>query len=110
MVSTPTGSTAYSLSAGGSLMEPTLDALSLTPICAQAYSLKPIILPTDQKIKIKVGGDVSEVQVIADDNIITTLSARGELIIHKAEFQTIFIKFPDKDFFTTLREKLNLRR
>lgn len=109
IVSTPTGSTAYSLSAGGSVMEPSLDAVSITPICAQAYSLKPIILPINQEIKIRVGKNASEVQVVADDNIINSLSAEEELVIRKAEFQVIFVKFYNKDFFSILQEKLHLR-
>lgn len=105
IVATPTGSTAYSLSAGGPIAVPGSDALMITPICPHNLTFRPIIVSFENKIKLKVEGRSS--------NFLTSMDSRSEVssyndefIITKAEFTISVIKLKGHDFYTTLRNKL----
>ncbi len=110
IISTPTGSTAYSLSAGGPIVNPGLDGIIVTPVCPHTMSNRPIILPADSVIKIFVSGKgQKEVKVIADGQVECLLGGKNLLVVKKAA-QPVKLILPGKNsFYGILREKLNWR-
>lgn len=107
IVSTPTGSTAYSLSAGGPIVEPKLNIMVLTPICAHSTNARPMVISDEQTIKITVdiyhGEDVA---LMCDGNRPFKLSHGDEIYITKSEYKTKLIRLYESNFFDILNKKL----
>ena len=105
IISTPTGSTAYSLSCGGPIMLPDSDNLIITPIAPHNLNVRPIVIPNTKTIRFKVSGRTDGFNVSLDSRsqIITNDS---ELIIKKADFRFNMINLEGQHFFETLRNKL----
>jgi NAD+ kinase len=105
IVSTPTGSTAYSLSAGGPILYPTLESFVVTPICPHMLSNRPIVLPDSFVIEIfiKSGEDV---YLTLDGQVGSPLKIKDRVSIRKADFKTRFILLHDRDYFQILKTKL----
>jgi len=106
IISTPTGSTAYSLAAGGPIVSPDLKALILTPICPHTISNRPVVLLPKSKIEITCGSPMYPVEVTADGFHTFSIS-HGESVavaLSKKEFR--LFSLPGQDFFSTLRKKL----
>ncbi len=105
IISTPTGSTAHSLSAGGPILYPTLESFLMTPICPHTLTSRPIVLPDSfvLEVKIKSGDDV---YLTLDGQVGVPLKVRDRVIIKKAEYKTKFITLSDRDYFKILRTKL----
>jgi NAD+ kinase len=105
IVSTPTGSTAYCLSAGGPIVFPTMDAVVLTPICSHTLTNRPIVLP---------GGLSVEVKLLSDQDVMLTLDGQVGLALKPADIVQIrpaaarihLVRPPQKHFFSVLRTKL----
>ncbi|MBI4687563.1 MAG: NAD(+)/NADH kinase [Nitrospirae bacterium] len=106
IVSTPTGSTAHSLSAGGPILYPTLETFVLTPICPHTLTNRPVVLPDNfvLEITIKTGDDV---YLTLDGQIGFSLKAKDAVMVKKAGYKTRFIRFHERDYFQILREKLS---
>lgn len=108
IVSTPTGSTAYSLSAGGSILAPELNAFILTPICAHSLHSRPIVFSDSSVLKIRPVNAKLPL-VLAVDGKIAGEVRNGELItIAKADKAVEFITAADKNFFNKLLIKLSI--
>lgn len=107
IISTPTGSTAYSLSAGGSILAPDLDAFILTPICAHSLHSRPVVFNANSLLKITPNKS-SQLNVIVDGKIVDTLDEKISFTVKKSDFVTEFITRGDKDFFNKLLIKLNI--
>ena len=105
IISTPTGSTAYSLSAGGPIIFPTMDAVVLTPICSHTLTNRPIVLPAPQRIDVTLLTD-QEVAVTLDGQVALPLKEHDRVEIAQARARTRLVRFPRKDFFSVLRTKL----
>ncbi|MFL5311735.1 MAG: NAD(+)/NADH kinase [Myxococcales bacterium] len=105
IVATPTGSTAYSLSAGGPIVYPTLDAILLTPICPHALTQRPVVLPADLPIRVRLASR-GEMFVTLDGSLGRHLQAGDEVEIRTAAHRTALLKNPDLDPFAILRQKL----
>src|SRR5256712_5000528 len=105
IIATPTGSTAYSLSAGGPIVYPTLDAVLLTPICPHALTQRPVVLPADLPIRVKLVSR-GEMFVTLDGAHGRHLQAGDEVQIRTAPHRTVLLKNPDPDPFAILRQKL----
>ncbi len=105
IVSTPTGSTAYSLSCGGPIVTPDSSSFILTPIAIHNLTVRPIVVPDNVTIKLKVEGRIDNYLVTLDSSNVVT-SSTIELEIKKENFQINFIHFQNKPFFSTIREKL----
>ncbi|UCF86705.1 MAG: NAD(+)/NADH kinase [Nitrospiraceae bacterium] len=105
IISTPTGSTAHSLSAGGPILYPTLESFVITPICPHTLTNRPIVLPDNfiQDIFIKSGEDV---YLTLDVQVGVPVKARDKVKIRKADFKTRFILLHDRDYFQILKKKL----
>jgi NAD+ kinase len=105
IVATPTGSTAYSLSAAGPIVIPTLDAVLLTPICPHALTQRPVVLPPSSVVQVRVASP-SEMFVTLDGTLGRPLELGEEVWIQQAKHRTIILRNPELDHFTILREKL----
>lgn len=107
IVATPNGSTAYSLSAGGPIVEPNVKAFLLTPICPHSLTERPIILPSDNEIKLVVSETNSECLLSADGLESIQLQYKDEVIIHYGGDQTNLIQLAERSYFSLLRKKLD---
>ena len=106
IVSTPTGSTAYSLSAGGPIMNPNIRALLLTPICAHTFQMRPVALDEKDEVHIKASAVQQDVIVTFDGQESFQVMPGDEVIIKKADTMAQIVKFEDKDYYQILRSKL----
>jgi len=109
IVSTPTGSTAYSLAAGGPIVEPTVNVLVVTPICPHSLHQRPIVLQADGKLTLtpvfKHAKDKALLSLDGQISLLLTEGARVE--IEKSPLCAGLITLPKRDFFTVLHRKLN---
>ncbi len=106
IISTPTGSTGYNLSAGGPILYPDLEALILTPICPFTLTQRPIIVPDTSVIEVQMGKHNEEVILTFDGQVGFDLMAHDRVIISKSEKKLKLIKSPDQDYYDILRTKL----
>jgi len=106
IISTPTGSTAYCLGAGGPIVYPSLDALVLAPICPHNLTNRPIVIPDDVVIEINLATKNEDVLATVDGQIGFSLSYRDSIIITKSSNTTSLIQSPQKNYYQILREKL----
>jgi NAD+ kinase len=106
IISTPTGSTAHSLSAGGPILYPTLESFLMTPICPHTLTSRPIVLPDafTLDISVKKGDDV---YLTLDGQEGLPLKVNDKVKIKKADYKTRFLHLHDRDYFKVLRTKLN---
>ena len=107
IVATPTGSTAYSLAAGGSIAYPSLDVVLITPICPHSLTNRPLILPLDQQIKIVVPEYTGEVHLTVDGQISVALAKGDQVTIVRANHGVTYVRSPSRGYFEILRTKLN---
>ena len=107
IVSTPTGSTAYSLSAGGPLLVPTMQAIIVAPICPHSLTVRPIVLSGDNVLRISVIPGQNPVQINIDGQNRGSLEPGDLLEIGKADYTLKWVSTGKRDFFEILRTKLN---
>ncbi|MBE6739276.1 MAG: NAD(+)/NADH kinase [Ruminococcaceae bacterium] len=106
IVSTPTGSTAYSMSAGGPIIDPAINNIILTPICSHSLSAKPIILSGDTTVKFKAFSmKKSDVYLLIDGRRCFTIKPYTELYVTKSAKDIKLIKLTKRSFYKTLSEK-----
>jgi NAD+ kinase len=109
IMATPTGSTAYALSGGGPLLYPGLDAISIVPICPHTLSNRPIVVPADSQIEIRVCGHtpIDELRISCDGQETRALSkGTDRIFIQKHQKKVRLIHPPEHDHFHILRKKL----
>jgi NAD+ kinase len=105
IISTPTGSTAYSLATGGPIMLPDMEAIILTPIAPHTLSVRPIVLPATSKIEVQIGKKGRAV-LVADGQRCKFIRRKQTIVFGKADYHVKLIKPLHTTFFTTLREKM----
>ena len=105
IISTPTGSTGYSLSCGGPVLTPDVTSLVITPIAPHNLNARPLVIPDDTEIKLKVSGR-EENYLISLDSRISSISNNSELTIRKTPFKINMVEIPEETFLKTLRNKL----
>lgn len=106
IVSTPTGSTAYNLTAMGPVLDPRADVLVVTPICPQTYS-KPIVIASDEEVYIKVSyRSVEDVALSCDGQVVKYIENDETIVIKKSAEKVKLIKIYDKSFYDVFRTKL----
>lgn len=107
IVATPTGSTAYSLSAGGPIVMPSVDALVITAICPHTLAVRPLVVPGGARVTIEpVPPHVDEVFVSYDGQIGTTLEQGGSIVVTRLGRALRLVRVGDAGFFQRVREKL----
>lgn len=107
IVSTPTGSTAYSLSAGGSILTPDIKAFILTPICTHSLHNRPVVYPDTSVMRVRIAAEGRRVCLICDGRSCGDFCKEDEITVRKAPFGVRFIKSKDNNFFDKLLFKLN---
>ena len=106
VVATPTGSTAYSLSAGGPIVTPQVDAIIITPIAAHTLTSRPLVVSGNDKIMIEFSNNNQPVLFTSDGQIHENLDVNNKVKIAKADYQIKLISFTDNDYFKNLKEKM----
>src|SRR6267142_1110537 len=106
IVCTPTGSTAYSLSAGGPIVDPSLDAMQLCPICPHTLTNRPVVLPDTSVVGITLVENHGDVYVTIDGQVGAPFLPRDRIRITESKHPVRLVQFPEKDYFEVLRQKL----
>lgn len=110
ILSTPTGSTAYSLSAGGPVIEPHMKCILLTPICPHSLFSRSVLFSDDSEVAIYRGRDSRENPVVTvDGRLSETIGENDSIVVSRADISARFIKLNSKNFYRILDEKLNER-
>jgi NAD+ kinase len=109
IISSPTGSTAYSLAAGGSVVHPTAEVFQLTPICAHTLSNRSLVLPLNSEISVKVLNPKPSTLLSADGELVTDLTTGDEVIVRRSKKTVRLMHLEGTSFFETLRVKLHWR-
>ena len=107
ILSTPTGSTAYSMSAGGPIIVPRMECMVLTPICPHTLAVRPLVIPAQERITVR-GLDRNEALVLTvDGQEGWRVEEGGSVVVEKGDRVVTLVRFPGQTFFSTLRRKLN---
>jgi NAD+ kinase len=106
ILSTPTGSTAYSLSAGGPIVSPSIDCIIATPICPHTLAVRPFVLPATEKITVEVLSPSEELVLTIDGQEGAQLAPGDRLVVERAPISLHLVRLPGQTFFETLRRKL----
>jgi NAD+ kinase len=106
IIATPTGSTAYNLSSNGPIVSPIADVMILTPICPHTLTIRPLVLPADRELKIRVVSQPHEVLFSYDGQVFEIAEYPFEVRIIRSGFSVNMIQLPGHSYFDTLRTKL----
>jgi NAD+ kinase len=106
VISTPTGSTAYSLSAGGPVVVPTLESIILTPISPHTLAIRSLVIPADAEVTVEANESPTELLVTVDGQVGTSFVKGEKLKIRKADSPVRIVRFPGATFFERMRVKL----
>ncbi|MBI3791599.1 MAG: NAD(+)/NADH kinase [Gemmatimonadetes bacterium] len=106
VVSTPTGSTAYSLSAGGPVVYPTVESIVLTPVSPHTLAVRPLVLAPTSEVRVRAEDGPEELLVTVDGQVGTTFSGGHTLVIRRAPTSVRIIRFDGSSFFSVLRQKM----
>jgi NAD+ kinase len=107
IISSPTGSTAYSMSAGGPIVAPNMDAILLTPVCPHSLTARPIILSSTEEITIEVSATHREIGLSIDGQIGVQLEIFDQIKINKSPYLTKLVKWKDRTFFDVIKNKFH---
>jgi NAD+ kinase len=107
IVATPTGSTAYSLSAGGPIVVPSVDCLIVTPICPHTLAMRPLVVPGTQRVAVSPIERTKDLVVTADGQVVNDFETGAEIHIERSEIKIPLVRFAGQNFFGTLQRKLN---
>ena len=105
IVSTPTGSTGYSLSAGGPVVVPTLDSIVVTPVSPHTLAMRALVLPPQSEVQLRTE-DAPEALVTVDGQVGTRFTKGESLLVRRAPHPVLLVRFPGNTFFSRLRRKL----
>jgi NAD+ kinase len=106
IVSTPTGSTAYCLSAGGPILYPTMENVVLTPICPHTLTNRPIVLPDNITLEMILQAPKEDVVLTVDGQVGLPLEQYDVVVVEKSPYKTRIILPAQRDYFAVLRTKL----
>ena len=107
IISTPTGSTAYSLSAGGAIVSPDAEVFALTPICPHTLSNRSVIVSLKSKLQIRVLNDKPATILSADGQVVQELAGGVEVTVRRSRRRVKLVQLDGQSFFGTLRAKLH---
>ena len=107
IIATPTGSTAYNLSAGGPIIYPTMGAVVLTPICPHMLTNRPLVLPDELDIEVALATtDERDIYLTLDGQEGFEIDSRDRVCVKKSEERVLLVQSPEKNYFDVLRSKL----
>ena len=107
IISTPTGSTAYSLSAGGPIVHPNLEAFLITPICPHTLSLRPLVVPDRSIAEMSLRAGDSEVYLTLDGQVGHPLKQKDRVRVRRSRQPILMVRSPRRSYFEVLRQKLH---
>jgi NAD+ kinase len=107
IISSPTGSTAYSLSAGGPIVHPTMECLIVTPICPHTLAVRPFVIPASRKVTVRAAVPDQDLILTVDGQEVRGLGHGESVRVEKGDRHVELVRFPGQSFFSTLRRKLN---
>ncbi|MDD3236892.1 MAG: NAD(+)/NADH kinase [Candidatus Gastranaerophilales bacterium] len=109
IVATPTGSTAYTLSAGGPILVPSLEAIVIVPICPHTMNARPLVVPATEKIQITTCQSRPRLKIAADGQSVMNISSSDKIIIKQNKFKAklLLLNIEHNGFYSILREKLH---
>jgi NAD+ kinase len=106
VISTPTGSTAYSLSAGGPVVVPTVESMLITPISPHTLGIRPLVIPPDAEVTVEANESPTELLVTVDGQVGTSFVKGDQLKVRRADNPVRIVRFPGTTFFERMRVKL----
>jgi NAD+ kinase len=106
IIATPTGSTAYSLSSGGPIIEPGLRVIIVNPISPHTLADRPIVIGDDKEIEVRISGKDDEIILVSDGQVERSLKYGDVVRVKRADYAVKLVLFGDKFFYDVLREKL----
>ena len=106
IISTPTGSTAYNLSAGGPVVLPTQHLIITTPISPHTLAIRPLVVPADSEVMVRAEDGPEELLVTIDVQVGTMFAPGDSLVVRRAAASVVVVRFPETTFFSVLRRKL----
>ncbi|MGD8320894.1 MAG: NAD(+)/NADH kinase [Gemmatimonadota bacterium] len=107
ILATPTGSTAYSLSAGGPIIVPEVECIVVTAICPHSLAVRPLVVPARDTINVRPLDPSHELQVTVDGQVARTLNPRDQIVVSRGDHDVLLVRLPGQTFFGTMRRKLN---
>jgi len=107
IVATPTGSTAYSLSAGGPIIDPSVDCFVVTPICPHTLNIRPMVIPGLSKVAVNSVEGAENLVLTADGQLAVDGPSGSKIYVMQSQTKIHLIRFPGQNFFGTLGHKLN---
>jgi NAD+ kinase len=110
IISTPTGSTAYALANGGPIVTPANHSITISPICPHTLTARPVIVPDDSVIVLKVSSKVARIQLSADGQLERQLPSPATVTVNKAPFAARLVKRKNTSYYELLRKKLHWAR
>lgn len=106
IVATPTGSTGYSLSAGGPIVSPNLRVTVITPICPHSLNTRSLIVSDKEEIRIETQATHDDIVLTVDGQTVYSLKTNDKIMLHRSAARARFVKFNDRSYFDSLRTKL----
>jgi NAD+ kinase len=107
VISSPTGSTAYNLSAGGPVVFPTLETIVVTPVSAHTLALRALVLPPTTEVRVRAEDGPGAILVTVDGQVGANFSTGETLVVRRSSRPVSVVRFPDSSFFATMRQKLH---
>ncbi len=106
IISSPTGSTAYSLSAGGPIIHPEVEAIIITPICPHTLHARPLVIPSEKVVRIRIKKAHADSMMTIDGQQVYTVEKNDEIYISASQKQTRLVRIKNRNFFEILQEKM----
>ncbi|HJP60230.1 MAG TPA: NAD(+)/NADH kinase [Gemmatimonadaceae bacterium] len=106
VIATPTGSTAYSLSAGGPVVVPTVESIIITPVSPHTLGVRPLVIPADAEVTVEANESPTELLVTVDGQVGTSFVKGEKLKVRRADNPVRIVRFPSTTFFERMRVKL----
>jgi NAD+ kinase len=106
IIATPTGSTAYSLSAAGPILYPTIHSITVSPICSFNLTNRPVVIPDWMNVEVTIPGGQAEIMLTLDGQADVKLEGGDKVVIKRDEKSVFLVKFEGKSYFEILRERL----
>jgi NAD+ kinase len=110
VVSSPTGSTAYSLSCGGPIVSPQMDAIVVTPISPHTLLSRPFVVSGEQSVKVEVCSTHDDMGLNVDGQVNVELKRNDVILVRRSKHTTSLIKWHERSFFDVLQTKLHMNR
>lgn len=107
ILATPTGSTAYSMSAGGPIVVPSVECIAVTAICPHTLAVRPLVVPVDARIRIRAVDRPDDIVLTVDGREGEVLKAGDSVVVERGDVEIPLVRFPGQSFFATMRRKLN---